>query len=225
MTEPICLRILIYYEKSFSASEELVEEVLPVHDDLSQESDLTVSLMWCKSRLSMHKSISVFQTENSRLDVRDERWRLAMRHLVDAESYLSMFDARRREADQAIIDLYRADVRLHQAAAVELHRDRGEHLSFGLFCASFDHVTNDAEWRVHGEKIVNEYCPKGRSYDNELPIFACNFGGASFRPGRSSVPDPRGARAPGAASQCMVGHMVLRAKARVTRQSSSRPSM
>lgn len=72
-------------------------------------------VMWCRSRLLMHRSIC---------HAKRRSWDAAMSLLVDAEASLAIFDSRRLGTDHAVIDLHRAEVQLLKATAIHLDSNR-----------------------------------------------------------------------------------------------------
>jgi hypothetical protein len=103
--------------------------------DHSTDAHFTIQAMWCKSRLLSHDSIAsvigsdqsggptstvlAVATEEGRVSSL-EGWHEGMKVLADAEGCLRYGDPRRRGTDLAVIELYRAEVRMWQAAKTSL---------------------------------------------------------------------------------------------------------
>ncbi|HST24166.1 MAG TPA: SIR2 family protein [Blastocatellia bacterium] len=89
--------------------------------DHSSDSHHTISANWCEGRLLMHKSVCA--TRRVQLNFGDEHAVLheAMALLGDAESGLRISDPRRNRSELSMIELHRADARLHQAESVQIY--------------------------------------------------------------------------------------------------------
>ncbi len=134
-----------------------------VAHDHSADAHFSPDAMWCKSRLLMHDSICVIMGEEP------YRWQNAMRLLADAEGSLRHYDPRRLGTDRAIVELYRAEIRLREAAATPVRQTKaggdgpatfGEIGRHGAFKPD---TSNTALWHVAGDALRLRLFPDTRA--------------------------------------------------------------
>ena len=104
----------------------LVERVLS--EDHATDAPHIGHIVWCHSRLLLHASVCAARENRDYAE--------AMKLLTDAEASTSMIDARRYGSDRAVVELYRAEVRLHEAlnTSVVIKREGNPcSVPFGVF--------------------------------------------------------------------------------------------
>ncbi len=139
--------------------------------DVTHDSNHAASAAWCRSRMLIHSAI---------LGVAEspDKWPQGVRLLNDAEACLHAEPIRRRNADLAIVECYRAELFLLRA---------GGHSGFPSSLFSSDHkvtvrdTIGAATWTNWQERCLN-WRVEGKQYRNQLT-------------GSKSVPHLRAARA------------------------------
>ena len=133
--------------------ETLCNEALATIDRFATTSDifdrqLVDQLMWCKSRVFMHLSM-VEMAETDKLRNPEFCYRQsqkAMRLLLKAEATSNSIDDSSHAGDQALIELYRAEVRIREACFVSVEANR----TFLDFIMTSSKVEPPRNWRVPG---------------------------------------------------------------------------
>jgi hypothetical protein len=129
-------------------------------NDHSADSHDTILALWCHSRLLMHEGLC-----QGRLNRADE----AMVFLADAEATLDLHDPRRRNADLAIIELHRAEVRLTQANDTEIRWFDGRTVPFRELHLCFQKAALDnSKWRGKGNALRHSIA--GQNADRVIPL-------------------------------------------------------
>lgn len=128
----------------------LVERILS--EDHATDAPHIGHIVWCHSRLLLHASMCVAR------EGRD--YAAAMRLLTDAEASTTMIDARRYGSDRALVELYRAEVRLQEALNTPVIIKRGgthQPVEFSVFIEDgmMRTLSSDAldAWQVRGMRL------------------------------------------------------------------------
>ena len=102
------------------------------------------ALMWCRHRLLLHESIC-------HVAASAPSFAKAMQSLTDAEACLSLIDVRRFGSDRAIVELFRAEVRLREAEAVSVVLNTTKTLTIAEIPDEFTIRPTDATlWHTKG---------------------------------------------------------------------------
>ncbi len=131
-------------------------------NDQSPDSHDTILALWCQSRLLMHEGLC-----RGRLGSPCE----AMVLLADSEAVLNLYDPRRLNADLAIIELHRAEVKLTEASQIRLpwFFNGPIDAAFHELDACFDGDRFDsAAWRNESKKLRNQF--EVHASGRELPL-------------------------------------------------------
>lgn len=154
-------------KRLISTGLDLVEQILS--NDQSADSHDAGSALWCRTRFLMHRGIWEARKDRTRVPE-------ALRDLGDADACLP--DSYRRGVDSAVIELYRAEVRMLQADSVgipcmkdgQLHEVNFEDFP-SLFEQNSTHLGSqgfDATsvlWRPRSDELLEKLFPK----DREIP--------------------------------------------------------
>jgi hypothetical protein len=97
--------------------------------DKTSEAQFAIQANWCKSRLLIHKSHALLREQQLRLGCdalkTPVNYQPAMSVLGEAEACLRVSTPQRYKADQALVELNRAEVRLREASWIAIGTNRG----------------------------------------------------------------------------------------------------
>lgn len=141
--------------------------------DHSSDSHIGIRANWCEGRLLMH--MSVCASSRVQLNFGDEKAVLqnAMALLGDAEAGLRVSDPRRNRPELAMIELHRADARLHQAESVPIRNVKKDShepspMSFGEMCRILEARVLEQGWDKQGQDVRNEIRGKGDKWGSDV---------------------------------------------------------
>lgn len=148
-------------EFSFSLLDRLINLAIQLCETiLSEEQDTenphTKAAMLCHSRLHLHASINAARVGNDA--------KTAMKLLTDAEASSNLIDIKRFGSDRALVELYRAEIQIHNALnAFVFTKGDGSRIKirFKTFVQQqsvFAFPTDNSEaWQVRGANIRQEH--------------------------------------------------------------------
>lgn len=124
--------------------------------DHSSDSHSTISANWCEGRLLMHKSVCAARRVQLAFGDEGAVLQNAMALLGDAEAGLMVSDQRRSQSELSMIELHRADARLHHAESVQMPKKIP--VSFGMMCRTLEVRELKLGWGEQGKELRDEFC-------------------------------------------------------------------
>jgi hypothetical protein len=154
-------------ERHIAAGQKLISEIRS--RDHSSDSHSTISANWCEGRLLMHQSACAARRVQLASGNQDAVLQTAMALLGDAEAGLRVSDPRRSRSELSMIELHRADARLHHAESVPIYeRPKKTSMSFAEMCRTLELTQLESSWGEQGEDLLVKFLTPDRNSGRKL---------------------------------------------------------